>query len=120
MELTLDISSLEGETRITLKQESITLGRGEAAQVRINAPSLSRLHASIMFRGGQWTIVDDGSVNGTFVNGREVAQAGMPLKDGDVVRLGESAIIKVTLVHPRVERPIERKRMTNKQDERLP
>jgi pSer/pThr/pTyr-binding forkhead associated (FHA) protein len=97
MELILDIQYPGGETKVTLNEEGASLGRGEAAQVRIDDPGLSRLHASVSRRGEEWIIADAGSVNGTFVNGRSVTRAGAALRNRDVIKLGESTIIRVTL-----------------------
>jgi pSer/pThr/pTyr-binding forkhead associated (FHA) protein len=97
MELILDIQYPGGETKVTLNEEGASLGRGEAAQVRIDDPGLSRLHASVSRGNEEWIIADAGSVNGTFVNGRSVTRAGAALRNGDVIKLGESTIIRVTL-----------------------
>jgi hypothetical protein len=97
MELILDIQYPGGETKATLNEEGASLGRGEAAQLRIDDPGLSRLHASVSRRNEEWVIADAGSVNGTFVNGRSVTRAGTTLRNGDVIKLGESTIIRVTL-----------------------
>ncbi len=45
-------------------QGSITLGRGEGCDVRIDEPSVSRRHATLRL-GSTFTIEDHGSVNGT-------------------------------------------------------
>jgi hypothetical protein len=97
MELILHIQSPGAETKVTLNEGGASLGRGEAAQVRIDDPGISRLHASVSRRSELWFIADAGSVNGTFVNGREVAPAGTTLSDGDVIKLGDSTTIRVTL-----------------------
>ena len=97
MELILDIQYPGGGTKVTLNEEGASLGRGEAAQVRIDDPGLSRLHASVSRRNEEWVIADAGSVNGTFVNGRGVMPAGTALRNRDVIKLGESTVIRVTL-----------------------
>jgi pSer/pThr/pTyr-binding forkhead associated (FHA) protein len=49
----------------------------------------SRKHATVQFTGGQATVTDNGSSNGTFVNGvRIAAQAPHPLRVGDEVQIG--------------------------------
>jgi FHA domain len=50
---------------------------------------VSRRHAQLRYQGGQWTLIDQGSSNGTFVN--EVAlQPGIPfvVQDGARLRFG--------------------------------
>jgi len=50
---------------------------------------VSRRHAQIASRGGQFTIEDLNSVNYTFVNRQKVAPGTPhPLRDGDEIRLG--------------------------------
>jgi pSer/pThr/pTyr-binding forkhead associated (FHA) protein len=54
---------------------------------------VSRLHATIHFMEGSATVIDLGSVNGTFVNGKKVSdQIPEPLNHGDVLTLGKMQI----------------------------
>jgi hypothetical protein len=62
------------------------IGRGLAADLRLDEDSVSRRHAILVFRRSGARILDDRSSNGTFVNGRRVTQA--DLHDGDVLVLG--------------------------------
>ncbi len=58
--------------------------------------TVSRRHAKVFCRAGQWEIEDLGSTNGTWVNGRRLAQGeAHPLKVGDTVRLSLSCELKV-------------------------
>ena len=67
--------------------ESKTIGRSADADVIIDEPSLSRLHARIrMGADGAVTIEDLGSTNGIFVNGTQRRAA--TVTAGDTVRLG--------------------------------
>ena len=58
------------------------------------ASRISRRHARITSRGGQFYIEDLGSANGTFVNGRTrlKPQEPYPLVNGDVVKIGETTL----------------------------
>ena len=70
-----------------LRCEVTTVGRGNAVDVRLGDPSVSRLHAEIIRRGPYTYVVDLGlSRNGTRVNGRPIARR--VLEDGDVVSFG--------------------------------
>ena len=72
---------------VSLTGEVTTVGRGQGVDVRLNNPSVSRLHAEIVRRGPYIYVVDLGlSRNGTRVNGRPVARR--VLEDGDVVAFG--------------------------------
>src|SRR5688572_19891449 len=64
-----------------------TIGRGRQADVPVDDPSLSRLHARIAVdQDGQLSVDDLGSTNGIFINGEEQLTAYLMI--GDVVRFG--------------------------------
>ena len=72
---------------IPLGGEVTTVGRGRGADIRLDDPSVSRLHAEIVRRGPYYYVADLGlSRNGTRVNGRPVARR--VLDDGDVISFG--------------------------------
>lgn len=72
---------------IPLRGEVTTIGRGLGVDVRLDDPSVSRLHAEIVRRGPYYYVADLGlSRNGTRVNGRPVARR--VLDDGDVLTFG--------------------------------
>ncbi len=74
---------------IPLRSEVITIGRGRGVDVRLDDPSVSRLHAEIVGRGPYYYLADLGlSRNGTRVNGRPVARR--LLDDGDVLTFGSA------------------------------
>ena len=71
---------------------SKTLGRGRQADVMLDDPSLSRIHARVSLDGtGQLAIDDLGSTNGVFVNGSPRLSAN--LVAGDVIRLGRAEYV---------------------------
>ncbi len=65
---------------------AVTLGRAADAGVRLDAPQVSSRHASVMSTKGEWVLLDQGSRNGTLLNGTLVP-AGQPceLSHGDVI-----------------------------------
>ena len=74
---------------IALRSDVTTVGRGAGADIRLDDPSVSRLHAEIVRRGPYFYIADLGlSRNGTRVNGRPVARR--VLDDGDVLTFGSA------------------------------
>ncbi len=74
---------------IPLRDEVTTIGRGLAVDVRLDDPSVSRLHAEIVRRGPYFYLADLGlSRNGTRVNGRPIARR--VLEDGDVLTFGSA------------------------------
>jgi pSer/pThr/pTyr-binding forkhead associated (FHA) protein len=66
------------------------LGRSMSAEVEIDDRSVSRRHALIVLRDGQAVLLDDGSLNGTYLNGERVDHA--VLADGDEIALGEARV----------------------------
>ena len=65
--------------------QSWAIGRGDGCAVLLDSRSVSRLHALIQRKdGGEYSLVDLGSRNGSFVNARRVS---LPLLLGDKDRL---------------------------------
>jgi pSer/pThr/pTyr-binding forkhead associated (FHA) protein len=64
----------------------LTIGRDDACYLTLPHKQISRHHAVIKVRRGTLHLTDDGSSNGTFVNGRRVATA--PLQVGDEISIG--------------------------------
>lgn len=63
------------------------IGRSEHADICLDDPTVSRRHALLIDEPGrQLRVLDDRSLNGVFVNGREVELAG--LGDGDELTIG--------------------------------
>jgi hypothetical protein len=72
---------------VPLDGDVTTIGRGSYVDVRLDDPSVSRLHAEIVRRGPYYFVADLGlSRNGTRVNGRPVARR--LLDDADVLTFG--------------------------------
>jgi pSer/pThr/pTyr-binding forkhead associated (FHA) protein len=71
----------------------VTLGRRPEADICLPwDPGISRLHAELIHRAGEWLIADDGlSQNGTLVNGMPV-EGRRRLRDGDLVTLGRTSL----------------------------
>lgn len=68
-------------------QEAVTVGRSEKhSNVVVKDTRLSRAHCRFELRDDAWSVVDLGSQNGTFLNGRRVQQA--MIKAGDVITIG--------------------------------
>lgn len=64
------------------------LGRDWECRIVLNDPQCSRMHAKVVRNEDGWWIRDNGSSNGTFVNGQVVGEA--RLMDGTEVRVGNS------------------------------
>ncbi len=104
----------------TLSEAEATIGRSSNNDIMIDDPEVSRRHARILRQGIAFQIVDWGSTNGTFVNGRRVTSP-TPLQDGDSVELGESVSMIFwqtdANIPPVPQKPIERQSQQSKQNE---
>jgi len=79
---------------VTLAGQSlVTLGRRPEADVCLPwDPEISRVHAELLHRSGEWIVVDDGlSQNGTRVNGLAV-EGRRRLRDGDDITIGNTTL----------------------------
>jgi predicted component of type VI protein secretion system len=85
-----------GRTFDLPEQGSLHLGRGPDTDSRFNDVRVSGSHCRVYVQGGQLTISDNGSTNGTFVNECPLAPDEMrDLVPGDVIRLGENTRLEV-------------------------
>jgi len=78
-------------TTITADRK-IKLGRLTSAHVPMDDPRVSRMHAMIEAKAAdQISVLDLGSVEGTYLNGRRVTRA--PLESGDRLQLGPYTLL---------------------------
>jgi hypothetical protein len=91
---------------IPLDRPITHIGRGLAADLRIEDPHVSRRHAIVAHRGDGARVLDDRSFNGTYVNGRPVTVA--ELASGDVLRVGR-VVFRYVEVQPRSKRQSPRR-----------
>jgi pSer/pThr/pTyr-binding forkhead associated (FHA) protein/tetratricopeptide (TPR) repeat protein len=79
----------EGKTVVVpLIRDEITIGRQEGNTIRLSEQNVSRRHARLVRRQGALLLEDLSSYNGTKLNGA-VLSASAPLKDGDVILIGD-------------------------------
>lgn len=67
--------------------KEITVGRAPGCAVRLDDPSISRLHAVIRWQAGSWTIERKASFGAVLLNGQEVENA--PLEGGEEITIGK-------------------------------
>ena len=82
------LSGEYGSTRVEapLVGAVTRLGRGVSADIHLDHPTVSRRHALVVRREETLVLLDDRSMNGTWLNGERVSEA--VLSDGDVIQLG--------------------------------
>ena len=80
---------------------SLKVGRGIDCDLRLfDDPFVSRLHCRINYRDGILSIIDVGSLHGTYVNGINIGTQECRAKAGDKIDVGETTIS--------VSRPLKR------------
>lgn len=80
--------SFEGNSgSIDVNNPHFTIGRDKSNSFYIQLDTVSRKHATIQFsEDGSYSITDNGSSNGTYVNGTRINQS--PLRSGDFIDIG--------------------------------
>jgi FHA domain/Trypsin-like peptidase domain len=87
------LSFISGSMRgreVELEKGTLRIGRGTDMDLIVpeaDAKFVSRLHATMRSDGDAWVIEDQGSTNGTFVNGARVTRR--TLRHGDTIRFGK-------------------------------
>jgi pSer/pThr/pTyr-binding forkhead associated (FHA) protein len=79
-----------GRTAFMVTKDKISIGRGEECDIVLEGETVSRVHCQIIHSGADF-LIQDGSRNGTFVNGRRISDS--ELSDGDQIRIGNNILI---------------------------
>ena len=95
---------------MAVTEGAVTLGRAAPSTVILAEDrGLSRRHATVRVEAGRVWLTDEGSTNGSFVNGEPVPPGGVQLCDGDRIRIGHStdvtAAIERAATPPHAPRP---------------
>ena len=93
---------LDGETRtVNVDKPVVTVGRSSSTDLQVTDIRVSRHHCTFRLKDGVMSVQDEGSQNGTFVNGALVE--GAALKPGDRVDVGSSQIYFERMPQDRAE-----------------
>jgi len=76
--------------KLLLEKKRYILGRSDTADLILSNKEISRQHARLDFREGNYVIKDLNSTNGTFVNGKKITES--ILKPGDEIIIGGFSI----------------------------
>ncbi|MDT5057354.1 MAG: transport system ATP-binding/permease protein [Mycobacterium sp.] len=76
----------DGSARTFAAGNDVVIGRDLRADVRIAHPLTSRAHLVLRFDQGRWVAIDNGSLNGMYVNGRRVPA--VDIQDGQQINIG--------------------------------
>ena len=96
-----------GAENVTLTGESLTIGRSAASsELVIDDEGLSRCHALIRCDGNEVRVIDQQSVNGTYVNCDLVPSQGMVLTDGDEIFMGNHTTVTISIKYDSPAGPV--------------
>jgi ABC-type multidrug transport system ATPase subunit len=76
----------EGSQRSFAAGHEVVVGRDTHADLRIADPRISRAHLIVRFDQGRWLAIDNGSLNGTYVNGYRMPV--VDIHDGQSINVG--------------------------------
>ncbi len=76
----------DGSQRSFAAGREVVVGRDIQADVRIADPRISRAHLILRFDQGRWLAIDNGSLNGTFLNGYRMPV--IDIHDGQSIHVG--------------------------------
>ncbi len=76
--------------RVVTEKKRISIGRTRDNDIVLENRGVSRKHAQIEFNGEAAVVIDNESLNGTFVNSRRVSEE--MLRDDDVITIGKYAL----------------------------
>lgn len=80
------------QSSLPLKNRSVILGRDPHANLQLDAPTVSRRHATIDTDGRGRYVLKDYSTNGVFVNGQKV-KGSARLTPGSTIRIGPYSLV---------------------------
>jgi pilus assembly protein CpaF len=89
----LTITEKGGETKaLSFDQHEVMIGRVQGNDIVLAKGNISKRHTKIESSGGRMTVSDMKSTNGTYVNGRKIAEP-TPVRGGDKIFVGDFLIV---------------------------
>ncbi|MCL2807165.1 MAG: FHA domain-containing protein [Coriobacteriia bacterium] len=85
------IKGAENGRSFNLPQMDVVIGRDPKCFVPLTDGKSSRQHAKLLYNGGSWMLVDQGSANGTYYNSSPVSGQ-QPLASGDIIGIGDTEL----------------------------
>ncbi|MFO0757789.1 MAG: ATPase, T2SS/T4P/T4SS family [Byssovorax sp.] len=76
------------ERRESFDRTELNVGRVQGNDLVLPKGNVSKRHARLLFRDGRFIVTDLKSTNGTYVNGRKIAQATI-VREGDKIYIGD-------------------------------
>ncbi|MCW5960734.1 MAG: FHA domain-containing protein [Pyrinomonadaceae bacterium] len=102
--VTLKIETRDQSQTIELDDE-ISIGRTASASLVLDDVGLSRVNTTFFRDGESVLVVDEGSLNGTFLNGEKLGSKPVKVFDGDRLKLGTETTIQVEFEQTKAKSP---------------
>ncbi len=87
-----------GDTKTVEIEDEISIGRTSTSKIVLDDVGLSRLNTTFFRDGDTVFVVDENSLNGTFVNGEKISNQPHRIFDGDIIKIGSETHIRVETV----------------------
>ncbi|HLM76552.1 MAG TPA: ATPase, T2SS/T4P/T4SS family [Polyangiaceae bacterium] len=84
------------ERRESFDRTEINVGRVQGNDLMLPKGNVSKRHARLLYRDGRFIVTDLKSTNGTYVNGRKIAQATI-VREGDKIYIGDF-VLRVEMI----------------------
>ncbi len=91
MDVVIVLVTNKKQREFPIAKPKTIIGRRQDCELRVPTRDVSRQHCEISLNGKAVTVRDLGSANGTYVNGKRVAEA--TLKAGDVLKVGPASFV---------------------------
>lgn len=89
--LTVQSGSNRGNTYF-LPANDIVIGRDPASFIAIDDGKVSGKHLKLVYDGSNWSALDLGSTNGTYVNGQRISGQ-RQVSNGDTIKVGDTVLV---------------------------
>ncbi len=86
--------------RHKLEKNNIQIGRGYQNDIILEDPHICAEHLQLTFNGEHWSIEDQGSINGSFLEDGKTSIENHIINSGDIFSIGKSLVRIVFANHP--------------------
>ncbi len=104
----LKISGQGSERIQEFNKSTIFIGRSQENDLVLPVPSVSKRHARLLIKDGRYVIMDLGSTNGTFINGKQI-NGPVVVRPNDIINIGEYEIVLISSASKPVTAEIKQK-----------
>jgi len=92
-------------SKIRITESPFSIGRKKGNHLELPEMGVSGKHAQIRKEGSQWVLMDEGSANGTALNGKWIVKKrAYPFENGDVINIMDTEMV-IRLPKPTVQSP---------------